>query len=46
MKMAVLVLVWLLAIASCIAAAFRPNMDCATADKTWIGNLMIGCPEK
>jgi hypothetical protein len=38
-----LVVVWLVAIASCVAVTVSPG-DCASAKKTWMGTLLVGCP--
>jgi hypothetical protein len=38
-----LILVWLVAIASCVGLSQR-TADCASAKNTWTGMLLVGCP--
>jgi hypothetical protein len=38
-----LTLVWLVAITLCVAISQR-TADCASAKTTWMGMLLIGCP--
>jgi hypothetical protein len=40
-----LIVVWLVAIASCIAVSQQPA-DCALVKTTWMSKVMIGCPER
>jgi hypothetical protein len=38
-----LIMVWLVAIALCIAVLQRTG-DCGSSKTTWMGMLLIGCP--
>jgi len=38
-----LILVWFVAIAACVALSQRAG-DCASAKNTWTGMLLVGCP--
>jgi hypothetical protein len=40
-----LIVVWLVAIASWVAVSQLPA-DCSMAETSWMGKLIIGCPER
>jgi hypothetical protein len=40
-----LILVCLLAIAACVALLVQGPGDCASAENTWTGMLLVGCPD-
>jgi hypothetical protein len=37
--------VWLVAIATCIAVVWQRPTDCAIVKATWMSKVIIGCPE-